>query len=738
MKQSDNSPLVYSSKLLNVYVDFLKRYEDLEVLELLIQAEIPIDSVDDGSLWISYTKFQQFYASVSKKLEIHDLAYQVGLYSFSTESFDSLEQFALTFLDPKQLFIEVQKVTETLLRTVNIEAKTIEKGYAEFAIRHNRGFSITDIEIGYLRGLCQATILISERQILELKILNGLNELEKLSTLRLKWGPPKKSAETIAQVACSGLLALVWSIYVISYASEFLADMLRWYTESTNLLVIVSVVLSSTLLILEKIDKKNLRIRVEKMRELSVHVFEKSTEEAETNSIVRDIQHELQFSTSVHAAVTSASIALQVHLDYDFGFVALYDEKKDRLTHRSSYGLTAKTLDTLRKSELLTYRGEKEASKLWLSFARQTTATIRELANTSNDILAAFNSQSIVCVPIISETGPIGELIVGYAAGAKKQSFEKKQVHVLEGLSSILGTLIQHAEFLETQNSQSSEIVNLEDSSRKIAAERDIATRLAEELQVMNEEVKSFTYIVSHDLRAPLVNIKGFGLELQNALVDLTDELKDLGELKNFDLTKTMKLILEEDIPEALSFINMSIERMDQQINAILQLSRAGRKDLAVTEINSSEVIKTILKSLGHQIQKSQTRVRLKGLPVLQADKTSLEQIFGNIIDNALKYLDPSRNGELSIVAKKTATDYIFEIADNGLGIDPKNIHKVFQIFRRAGNEDTAKGDGFGMAYVRALVRRNGGRIWCDSELNVGTTFTVTFPLEIKKVVESD
>ena len=114
-------------------------------------------------------------------------------------------------------------------------------------------------------------------------------------------------------------------------------------------------------------------------------------------------------------------------------------------------------------------------------------------------------------------------------------------------------------------------------------------------------------------------------------------------------------------------------------------------------------------------------------MPALVGDRLSVDQIFANLLDNALKYLDPARRGRI-VVRGQAAQNFIrFDVEDNGRGIDPADLQRIFELFRRAGARDRP-GEGIGLAHIRALIRRLGGRIGCQSELGKGTTFSVWLP----------
>jgi PAS domain S-box-containing protein len=250
----------------------------------------------------------------------------------------------------------------------------------------------------------------------------------------------------------------------------------------------------------------------------------------------------------------------------------------------------------------------------------------------------------------------------------------------------------------------------------------------SDELAEINEELKNFSYIVSHDLRAPLVNIKGFSDELLYSIEKIKPVLEQ--HLAGIEAGQRQKYneILEKDIPEALKFIGSSVNRMDNLIGAILKLSRAGLRKLNPEPLQTGDFVRAILNTLAHQIETRHITVTLDTLPDLIADRTAVEQIFGNLLDNAVKYLDPGRPGQITISAERSDAEVVFHVRDNGRGMSGEDIPKAFEIFRRVGKQD-APGEGMGLAYVKTLIRLLNGRIWCESEPGVGTTFSFSLPL---------
>lgn len=256
--------------------------------------------------------------------------------------------------------------------------------------------------------------------------------------------------------------------------------------------------------------------------------------------------------------------------------------------------------------------------------------------------------------------------------------------------------------------------------------EKRVADRTAD-LTALNEELKTFAYIVSHDLRAPLINIRGFASELKMGLGVISRALEKNPMLLDNEEGKEVAGLLKEDVPEALKFIDSSSVAMDNLINAILKLSRLEQKNFKREKMSVGAVVESALQSLSYQIEANGTQVMVGSLPDIEADAVSMEQVFANTISNAVKYLDPTRPGKIEISGQDREGDTLFTIKDNGRGIARDDFGKVFQIFRRAGKQDVA-GEGMGLAYVQTIIRRHGGRIWLESEPNVGTTFFIAIP----------
>ncbi len=253
--------------------------------------------------------------------------------------------------------------------------------------------------------------------------------------------------------------------------------------------------------------------------------------------------------------------------------------------------------------------------------------------------------------------------------------------------------------------------------------------RREEELQQLNADLEGFTYIASHDLRAPLVNLKGFSGEMEHSLTQARELLTRMKRHLAPSEQSILSQVFDRDLPEAIGFIQTSVEKMDKLTGSILDLSRIGRREYHLSRIDSNALVRHCLDTLAYEINSNGVEVYCGDLPYVMSDSLALEQVFGNIIDNAVKYLDPARPGRIEINAIELSTEIIFSISDNGRGINANDERKVFDIFRRAGNAGDVRGAGMGMAYVKATLRKLGGRIWFQSSPGVGTTFYVSLPV---------
>jgi len=329
--------------------------------------------------------------------------------------------------------------------------------------------------------------------------------------------------------------------------------------------------------------------------------------------------------------------------------------------------------------------------------------------NPNPDVLL---TQSELVVPVTIAGSIVGVLDL---QSNEIDAFDETDQLVLETLADQCGVALETARLYHAMQTEL--------HARREAEQR--VARYVEELESANEEIKQFAYIVSHDLRAPLVNLKGFAAELREAMTALSPHIADsLATLPESE-REPVALLVEEDVPEALGFIESSVARMDAFINAVLKLSRIGRRELKPEPLDVQAIATEIRSTLAHQLDERGAVLTIHNLPDVVADRTALEQVFGNLLANAVNYLEPTRAGIIEVGGERRATETEYWIKDNGRGIAEDDYDKVFAPFRRAGKQDVA-GEGMGLSYVRTMVKRMSGTIGFESQLDLGTTFTFT------------
>jgi PAS domain S-box-containing protein len=237
----------------------------------------------------------------------------------------------------------------------------------------------------------------------------------------------------------------------------------------------------------------------------------------------------------------------------------------------------------------------------------------------------------------------------------------------------------------------------------------DLEKRVAErttELEAANKELEAFSYSVSHDLRAPLRHIEGF--------VEILVSTKSAG--------------LDEEGRQHLQTVSRSAQQMGRLIDDLLTFSRTARAELRKTRLRLDELIQGIIRDLQHETQERNIQWAIGDLPEVEADPALLRQVMFNLLSNALKYTRPRKLARIEISYEPSPNENIIFVRDNGVGFDQRYAHKLFGVFQRLHRAADFEGTGVGLANVRRIIFRHGGRTWAEGELNKGATFYFSLP----------
>ena len=229
--------------------------------------------------------------------------------------------------------------------------------------------------------------------------------------------------------------------------------------------------------------------------------------------------------------------------------------------------------------------------------------------------------------------------------------------------------------------------------------------RKSKELERSNAALEQFAYIASHDLQEPLRMVSSY--------VEL--------------LARRYRGKLDKDADEFIAFAVDGANRMKELIDGLLAFSRIEAQGRKPEPADSEAALVRVLKILGPALEESGGAITHDPMPPVTADAVQLEQVFQNLIGNAIKFRGeaPPR---IHVSAQRDGAEYVFSVRDNGIGIDPQYSHKVFQIFQRLHARGEHPGQGLGLAVCKRIVERHGGRIWLDSEPQKGATFRFSLP----------
>ncbi|MGA3007193.1 MAG: ATP-binding protein [Opitutaceae bacterium] len=249
--------------------------------------------------------------------------------------------------------------------------------------------------------------------------------------------------------------------------------------------------------------------------------------------------------------------------------------------------------------------------------------------------------------------------------------------------------------------------------------------KLARDLAEKNKELETIVYTVSHDLRSPLVNVQGFSTQLIRACDSIqaaAARARD-GAIPAADLKQSVEVA----IPQAIRFISAGVKKMDVLLAGLLRYSRLGRVALSIRPLDMNAMLGEIVATMKFQMDEAKGTVRVKPLPSCLGDSVQTNQVFANLIDNALKYRAPDRPLQVTVTGEIKAGQAIYSVKDNGIGIPPEHQPKVFEIFHRL-NPDASTGEGLGLTIAQRVLERQNGKIWVESREGAGSTFFVSLP----------
>lgn len=372
---------------------------------------------------------------------------------------------------------------------------------------------------------------------------------------------------------------------------------------------------------------------------------------------------------------------------FEFYYVGLFlvDENREYAILQAGSGEAGKQMrDT---GHRLSVGGESMVG--WCIAKRKARIALdvgTEAVRFKNPLLPLTRSE--MALPLIVHGEAIGALTV---QSDQPNAFSEEDIAVLQVMTDQLAIAISNAQLLEQVRAYAHEM------------EERVIERTAQ-LESANKELESFSYSVSHDLRAPLRAINGFSRIL----------LEDYGHL------------LPDEARRYQEMVRLNAIRMGQLIDDLLAFSRMGRKPLNKETIAPQEIVYQVLEELKPDYENRDLQINVLTMPSCYADSSLLKQVYVNLIGNAIKFTAKTRNAIIEIGCMPNEKENIYYVKDNGAGFDMRYADKLFGVFQRLHHPDEFEGTGVGLAIVQRIIHKHGGRVWCDAAINMGATFFFT------------
>lgn len=501
-----------------------------------------------------------------------------------------------------------------------------------------------------------------------------------------------------------GLLSLGMILVLgITESVGLLTNPLSWANRLEDYSVISFVIILIVVLQLTVLGRLNQSLQLARM-ELTERVqTEKQLEQrAEELELLYRTGLALSSGQNLYQALRAFVTELRHLMIADVFYIVYYDEQTDMI----SFPLYLTYHDELHFSSR---KLQDKPGLTGVIIQTRKTLTLPDMTNPETQqryqVINMVNMEirSYVGIPLLIDKRIIGVLSI---QAREPFAYTETQIRMVETLATQVAIVVEKSRLFEQLQQELVERKRVEAEVRLLNIELEERVRVRTlQLEAVNKELETFSYSVSHDLRAPLRGIDGFSFILEQ---EYASKLDATGQ-------------------HYLARIRESTHRMNQLVNDLLAFSRLGRQEIHKLLVPLLPLLQEVVSDLQPEIAERQVKVTLANdLPSCEADPGLLRQVFANLLGNALKYSRTRKETQVEVNWKEADGTIIYYVKDNGVGFDMQFADKLFNVFQRLHRADEFEGTGVGLATVSRIITRHGGRIWAEAEVNKGATFYFT------------